>query len=180
MVGRFLDRIILGRWCNLEQPAGKRQAGVAGRAGEQTVMADAVEPARQDMEQEAADKLVGRKGHDPLALRAVALETFFKVLDQLFGKAQKVMLAPAVCVTAVVAGLRFAAARSAIGSRPSANALRALAASSRACASDTSRGMPSPFLGAGLRRPPQKPRSAYRSAAPANTGRCHPRAFLAG
>jgi hypothetical protein len=36
------------------------------RTGEQAVMPDAVEAARQDVEQEAADELVGRQRHDLL------------------------------------------------------------------------------------------------------------------
>jgi hypothetical protein len=44
-----------------QQFAGEREAGLAGAAGEQAVVADAMEAARQDMEQEAADELVGRR-----------------------------------------------------------------------------------------------------------------------
>ncbi len=39
--------------------AGEREAVLAGGAGEQAVVPDAVEAARQDVEQEAADELVG-------------------------------------------------------------------------------------------------------------------------
>ena len=35
------------------------------RAREEAVVPDAVEAARQDMEQEASDELRGRQGHDP-------------------------------------------------------------------------------------------------------------------
>src|SRR3546814_11215950 len=39
---------------------------LAACAGEEAVVADAVEPARQGVEKKAADELVGRKGHDLL------------------------------------------------------------------------------------------------------------------
>ena len=47
-------------------------AVLVGRTGEQAVMPDAVEAARQDVDQEAADELVGRQRHDLLAFGAVA------------------------------------------------------------------------------------------------------------
>ena len=56
IVDRFVDVVIGWFGGDLEQFAGAYQTGFARRAGEQTVMADAVEPARQDMDQEAADK----------------------------------------------------------------------------------------------------------------------------
>jgi hypothetical protein len=40
----------------------------AGSVGEEAVVADAMEPARQDVDQEAADELVGSQCHDLLAL----------------------------------------------------------------------------------------------------------------
>ncbi len=49
-----------------------REVGLAGGAGEQAVVPDAMEAARQDMEQEPADELVGGERHDLLAVRAVA------------------------------------------------------------------------------------------------------------
>lgn len=57
---------------NSQEFAGEREAGLAGGAGEQAVMADAMEAARQDMEQESADELVDRERHDLLPVRAVA------------------------------------------------------------------------------------------------------------
>ena len=50
----------------------QREAGLAGGAGEQAVVPDAMEAARQDVEQEAADELVGRQRHDLLPVGAVA------------------------------------------------------------------------------------------------------------
>jgi len=58
-VERLFGRVIIGRWRDGEQFAGARVAGLARRTREQAIVADAVEPARQDVEQEAADELVG-------------------------------------------------------------------------------------------------------------------------
>ena len=71
-VGRLVRRVVVGRRRDGEQLAGEREAGLAGGAGEQAVVADAVEAARQDVEQEAADELVGGERHDLLPLGAVA------------------------------------------------------------------------------------------------------------
>ena len=71
-VERFVRRVVIGRRRDGEQFAGACEAGLAGGAGEQAVVADAVEAARQDVEQEAADELVGRERHDLLAVGAVA------------------------------------------------------------------------------------------------------------
>ena len=57
---------------DVQQFAGEREAGLAGGAGEQAVVPDAMEAARQDMEQEAADELVGGERHDLLPVGAVA------------------------------------------------------------------------------------------------------------
>jgi hypothetical protein len=46
-----------------EQLAAQREFVVAAAVGKKTVMADAVEPVWQSMQQEAADELVGRQGH---------------------------------------------------------------------------------------------------------------------
>jgi hypothetical protein len=62
----------LVRGATVEQLAGERQAGLAGGAGEQAIVADAMEAARQDVEQEAADKLVGCERHDLLPVGPVA------------------------------------------------------------------------------------------------------------
>ena len=67
-----------GRWIiydvrrGREQAAGEREAGLAGAAGEQAVVPDAMEATRQDVEQEAADELVGGERHDLLPIGAAA------------------------------------------------------------------------------------------------------------
>ena len=60
-VVRFFRVVVIGRRGDVQQFAGEREAGLAGGAGEQAIVADAVEAARQDVEQEAADELVGRR-----------------------------------------------------------------------------------------------------------------------
>lgn len=52
------------------QFAGACEAGLASGAGEQAVVPDATEARRQNMQQEAADELVGRERHDLLATSA--------------------------------------------------------------------------------------------------------------
>ena len=52
--------------------AGAGEAGFACRGGEQAVVANAMEPARQDVKQEAADELVDAERHDLLAVCAMA------------------------------------------------------------------------------------------------------------
>src|ERR1700752_2227639 len=52
-----------------QELAGAGDAGLAGSAGEQPVMPDAVEATWQDMQQEATHELVGIEYHDLLALR---------------------------------------------------------------------------------------------------------------
>ena len=56
-VGWFVGLVVIGWRHNRdrEQGTGEREACLAGAAGEQAVVADAVEPLRQDVEQEAAD-----------------------------------------------------------------------------------------------------------------------------
>jgi hypothetical protein len=66
---RFVRITGIGRRGDIQEFACQREAGLAGGAGEQTVVPDAVEAAREDMEQEAADELVGRKYHHLLAIR---------------------------------------------------------------------------------------------------------------
>src|SRR5215218_9383227 len=70
-VDRFLRRVVVGRQRDGQQVAGEREARLARGPGEQAVVADAVEAARQDVEQEAADELVGGKGHDLLPVGSV-------------------------------------------------------------------------------------------------------------
>ena len=55
-----------------QQPAGLGEVVLAGRAGEQAIVADAMEPARQNVEQEAADELLGGERHDLLPFGIVA------------------------------------------------------------------------------------------------------------
>src|SRR5260370_304572 len=55
-----------------DQFSGARDVGLAGGAGEQSVVADAMEPLWQNMEQEAPDKLAGRERHRAKPLPAVA------------------------------------------------------------------------------------------------------------
>src|SRR5690606_9665737 len=57
---------------DIQEFAGERETGLAGRASQQAVMPDAMKAAWQDMKQEAADELVGRKRHHLLSVRAVA------------------------------------------------------------------------------------------------------------
>jgi len=62
LVGRFL-----GRWRrDVEQPARAFEVILAACAGEQAIVADAVEPAREGVEEKAAAELVGGEGHDLL------------------------------------------------------------------------------------------------------------------
>jgi len=65
----------LGIWHNgffwaldAEQGADLREVGLAGRAGQQAVMPDAVEPVGQDMDQEAANELRRGQPHDLLSV----------------------------------------------------------------------------------------------------------------
>src|SRR3546814_2328721 len=55
---------------DVEEAARVFKVSLAPCAGEQAVVADAVEPARQGVEQEAADELVSGEGHDLLAVGA--------------------------------------------------------------------------------------------------------------
>lgn len=55
-------------WLDAEQRADFGEVGFANTAGQQAVMADAVETARQDMDQESADELWCGKAHDLLAI----------------------------------------------------------------------------------------------------------------
>ena len=85
-----IGRVSSGGWRDAKQLADVVETGLAGGAGEQAVMVDAVEPLgrssprfrrceaslerlwREDVEQEAADELVGGEGHDLLPVDAVA------------------------------------------------------------------------------------------------------------
>ena len=71
-IERLFRHVVIGWWRDGEQFACTREVGSACRSGEHAVVADAVEPARQDVKQEAADELVGAKRHDLLPLCAIA------------------------------------------------------------------------------------------------------------
>lgn len=58
-IRRFNLGTVCERWCDPEQPADVVERGLAAGIGEQAIVADAVEARGQDMEQEAADVLVG-------------------------------------------------------------------------------------------------------------------------
>src|SRR5438132_10896949 len=69
--------VVLCRWirhCHWrgDQFSGTRDVGLAGGAGEQSVVADAMEPLRQNVEQEAPDELAGRERHRAKPLPGVA------------------------------------------------------------------------------------------------------------
>ena len=69
-----IGRISLGRFAlellGCEQFAGERDVVGAGGLGQQAVVADAVEAARQDMDQEAADELVDCQRHQFVSIAA--------------------------------------------------------------------------------------------------------------
>src|SRR3546814_2596634 len=66
LVGRIVGR----RGGDVEQTAGAFEMILAPGAGEQAIVADAVESARQGVEQEAANELVSGQRHDLLAVGA--------------------------------------------------------------------------------------------------------------
>src|SRR5712691_3619341 len=68
LVAIGIRRLGLGVWDG-EQLAGARDVVGAGRSGEQAVVTDAVEAFGQDVDQEAADELIGSERH-PLVSRA--------------------------------------------------------------------------------------------------------------
>jgi hypothetical protein len=72
LIDRIIGTVLLGFGRDVEQLAGQRERGFARGAGEQAVVAYAVEAAGQDVKQEPADKLVGPQRHDALVLRPVA------------------------------------------------------------------------------------------------------------
>ena len=57
-IERLLRHAVVGRWRDGEEFVGAREAGLARRTREQAIVADAVEPPRQDVKQEAADELI--------------------------------------------------------------------------------------------------------------------------
>src|SRR4051794_41835035 len=70
-VQRLLRWVIDGRRDGQEM-AGEGKAGLAGGAGEQAVVTDAVKALGQDVDQEAADELVGRERDDLLPVGPAA------------------------------------------------------------------------------------------------------------
>ena len=64
-----MDRLGLGLWDG-EQLAGSRDVVGAGGFGQQAVMADAMEALWQDVDEEAADELVGCERHALVAVAA--------------------------------------------------------------------------------------------------------------
>src|ERR1700722_9097918 len=71
-IERLVRHVVIWRRRDGEKFTGACEAGLTRRTGEQAVVTNAVEPARQDVKQEAADELVGAKRHDLLAVRAIA------------------------------------------------------------------------------------------------------------
>src|SRR6266480_4181352 len=59
------------RFCNSEQLTRACDVVVARAAGEQAIVADAVEALRQDVDQEAADELAGSECHDLLPIATI-------------------------------------------------------------------------------------------------------------
>ena len=57
--------------CDVKQITSKGQAGLATGAGEQAIMPDPMEAARQDMGQEPPDELVSGDSHDALAISPI-------------------------------------------------------------------------------------------------------------
>ena len=68
--GGSIGRLALGLWAS-EQFARPRDVVGTGGLGEQAVVADAVEALRQDVAEEAADELIGCKGHELVSCAAV-------------------------------------------------------------------------------------------------------------
>ena len=71
-VVRFHRGVVIGRGGGVQGVASNREAGPASGAGKQAVVSDAMEAARQDVQQEAADELVGDERHELLPVGATA------------------------------------------------------------------------------------------------------------
>ena len=71
-IDRLFRQVVIERRRDSQEFACAREVGLARRSGEQAVVANAVEPAWQKVEQEAADELVSADRHDTLAVCAVA------------------------------------------------------------------------------------------------------------
>ena len=78
---------LIGRCGDVQEFARKRKAGLSGRACKKAVVPDAMEAARQDMEQEAADELIDGERHDLLPIAAVATVVFVAEGDASSSKA---------------------------------------------------------------------------------------------
>lgn len=72
MIERLVGFELLDPFSDIQQPASQRHGLLVRRTGQQAVMPDAVEAARQDMHQEAADKLIRRQRDYLLAFGPVA------------------------------------------------------------------------------------------------------------
>ena len=66
-VGCRLGALNVVNW-HVDELSGQLDIAGAAAVGEQAVMSDAMEAARQDVEEEAADELVSRQGHELLAI----------------------------------------------------------------------------------------------------------------
>ena len=71
-IGWLFRWTVLGWWRDGEKFTGAGQGELADASGEKAVVADAVEPARQKVEQKAANELVGAKRHNPLPVGTIA------------------------------------------------------------------------------------------------------------
>lgn len=98
-------------------PAGEQRTDpvnihLAGRAGQQAVMPDAVEPVGQDMDQEPADKLRRRQAHDFLPVTGLDAVILPPKRDSLGVGADQAVVRDrhAVCVSAQVGQHRLRAA----------------------------------------------------------------------
>src|SRR5215471_15164604 len=71
-IGRRRGVLYLGSCRHIEQFPGARDIVFAAGAGQEAVVADAVEALRQNVEQEAANEFVRTEGHGALAVGTVA------------------------------------------------------------------------------------------------------------
>ena len=71
-IGWLIRRVVLGCWGDGEKFTDTGQVEPAGAPSEEAVVTDAVEPAREQVKQEAANELVGVERHDLLPLGTIA------------------------------------------------------------------------------------------------------------
>ena len=109
MLYRGIDR----RRGHGDQFSGARDIGLAGGAGEQPVVSDAVEPLGQDVEQEAPDELVGRQRHGAKPRLAVAAVIFVTEGDAALIEAEQAAVrdGDAVSVASEIGGAAWARCR---------------------------------------------------------------------